>query len=54
MKNKKNIWACFSSQSSLFSAVFIQLNMGVNSRAEKGKDADADNHERIEKIAEKK
>ncbi|MEK4014064.1 beta-N-acetylhexosaminidase [Peribacillus sp. FSL M8-0224] len=52
MRNKKIMGLLFIAILA-FSAVFIQLNMGVNSKSEKGKDDDADNHERIEKLLNK-
>lgn len=54
MKNKKIYMGLLFIAILAFTAVFIQLNMDPNSRAEKGKDDDADNHERIEKLLEKK
>lgn len=53
MKNKKIYMGLLFIAILAFTAVFIQLNMDPNSRAEKGKDDDADNHERIEKLLEK-
>lgn len=50
MRNKKIFMGLLFIAILAFSAVFIQLSMDVNSRAEKGKDADADSHERIEKL----
>jgi beta-N-acetylhexosaminidase len=53
MKNKKIYMGLLFIAILAFTAVFIQLNMDVNSRAEKWKDDDADNHERIEKLLKK-
>ncbi|MDO7485125.1 hypothetical protein Q5O89_02625 [Peribacillus frigoritolerans] len=53
MKNKKIYMGLLFIAILAFSAVFIQLNMDVNSRAEKAKDADADSHEKIEKLLKK-
>ncbi|MBR8646224.1 hypothetical protein KEH51_27685 [[Brevibacterium] frigoritolerans] len=53
MRNKKIFMGLLFIAILAFSAVFIQLNMDVNSRAEKGEDDDADNHERIEKLLNK-
>jgi beta-N-acetylhexosaminidase len=53
MRNKKIFMGLLFIAILAFSAVFIHLNMDVNSRAEKGKDDDADNHERIEKLLKK-
>ncbi|WP_249594389.1 beta-N-acetylhexosaminidase [Peribacillus frigoritolerans] len=50
MRNKKIFMGLLFIAILAFSAVFIQLSMDVNSRAEKGKDADAESHERIEKL----
>jgi beta-N-acetylhexosaminidase len=50
MRNKKIFMGLLFIAILAFSAVFIQMNMDGNSRAEKGKGADADNHERIEKL----
>ena len=53
MKNKKIFMGLLLIAILAFSGVFIQLNMDDNSRAEKGKDDDVDNHERIEKLLNK-
>ncbi|MFJ7930073.1 beta-N-acetylhexosaminidase [Peribacillus sp. NPDC096448] len=53
MKNKKIYMGLLFIAILAFSAVFIQLNMDVNSRAEKEEDADADSHEKIEKLLKK-
>ncbi|PEF34518.1 beta-N-acetylhexosaminidase [Bacillus sp. AFS094228] len=53
MRNKKIFMGLLFIAILAFSAVFIQLNMDVDSRAEKGEDDDADNHERIEKLLNK-
>ncbi|WHX61600.1 beta-N-acetylhexosaminidase [Peribacillus frigoritolerans] len=53
MKNKRIYMGLLFIAILAFTAVFIQLNMDVDSRAEKGKDDYADNHERIEKLLKK-
>ncbi|MBT2646268.1 glycosyl hydrolase family 3 [Bacillus sp. ISL-34] len=50
MKNKNIYWGLLFITILAFTVVFIQLNMDVNSRAEKGKDAEA---EKIEKLLKK-
>ncbi len=53
MKNKKIYIGLLFIAILAFSILFIQLNINVNSRAEKGKDAEADSHEKIEQLLKK-
>ncbi|WHY56313.1 beta-N-acetylhexosaminidase [Peribacillus simplex] len=53
MKNKKIYMGLLLIAILAFSILFIQLNTDGNFRAEKGKDADADSHEKIEKLLKK-
>ncbi|MGE7905856.1 glycoside hydrolase family 3 N-terminal domain-containing protein [Peribacillus sp. NPDC094092] len=53
MKNKKMYMGLLFIAIFAFSILFIQLNIGVNSRAEKGKDTDAGRHGKIEKLLKK-
>ncbi|MGE7185881.1 beta-N-acetylhexosaminidase [Peribacillus sp. NPDC006672] len=50
MKNKKMYMGLLFITILAFSILFIQLNIDVNSRAEKGKDTNLDSHEKIEKM----
>ncbi|MBT2666362.1 beta-N-acetylhexosaminidase [Bacillus sp. ISL-4] len=53
MKNKKIYIGLLFIAILAFSILFIQLNINGNSRAEKGKDAEADSHEKIEQLLKK-
>ncbi|MET1181143.1 glycoside hydrolase family 3 N-terminal domain-containing protein [Peribacillus simplex] len=53
MKNKKMYMGLLFIIILAFSILFIQLNIDMNSREEKGKDAEADSHEKVEKLLKK-
>ncbi|WP_349728863.1 beta-N-acetylhexosaminidase [Peribacillus frigoritolerans] len=53
MKNKKMYMGLLFIIILAFSILFIQLNIDMNSREEKGKGAEADSHEKVEKLLKK-